>query len=125
MRQNVKITGFGEDQFKRALTELEAVHLKMANSFPDGRLEAFQPAMYGSHFAIEANTRIFNHRNNASADVQRVDFLDGVDPEGTLAKLMGEEFVHTEDNRVDYFHTFTGEDGKERFVFLSVNEASR
>jgi hypothetical protein len=116
MRQNVKITGFGEDQFKQALTELEAVHLKMSNSFPDGRLETFQPAMFGAHFAIEANTRYFNHRNTISADVQQVDFLDGFDPEGMLVRMTGNDFVHTEDNRVDYFQTHSDDVGKETYV---------
>ncbi|KAH6896343.1 hypothetical protein BKA70DRAFT_1116397, partial [Coprinopsis sp. MPI-PUGE-AT-0042] len=102
IRQNVKLTGFGEAQFTKALTELEAVHLKMSNCFPDGRLETFQPAMFGTHFAIEANTRYFNHRNTVSADVQPVDFLEGVDPEGSLSRLMGEDYVHTQDNQVEY-----------------------
>ncbi|KAH6911642.1 hypothetical protein BKA70DRAFT_1423401 [Coprinopsis sp. MPI-PUGE-AT-0042] len=119
IRQNVKITGFGEAQFTKALTELEAVHLKMSNCFPDGRLENFQPAMFGSHFAIEANTRYFTHRNTVSADVQQVDFLEGVDPEGSLGRLMGEDFVHTEDNRVEYFQINVDLDGKERYLRVS------
>ncbi|KAH6891699.1 hypothetical protein BKA70DRAFT_1441112 [Coprinopsis sp. MPI-PUGE-AT-0042] len=119
IRQNIKITGFGEAQFTKALTELEAVHLKMSNCFPDGRMEDFQPSMFGNHFAIEANTRYFNHRNTVSADVQLVDFLDGVDPEGTLSRLMGEDYVHTQDNQVDYFQVHVDADGNERYIRVS------
>ncbi|KAH6874666.1 hypothetical protein BKA70DRAFT_1449332 [Coprinopsis sp. MPI-PUGE-AT-0042] len=125
IRQNVKITGFGEAQFTKALTELEAVHLKMSNCFPDGRMEDFQPSMFGNHFAIEANTRYFNHRNTVSADVQPVDFLDGVDPEGSLYRLMGEDYVHTQDNQVDYFQVHVDAEGNKRHVKEYTSQRQR
>ncbi|KAH6886518.1 hypothetical protein BKA70DRAFT_1444401 [Coprinopsis sp. MPI-PUGE-AT-0042] len=119
IRQNVKITGLGEAQFLSALTSLEAAYLKIANNFPDGTLEDYQPATHNSHYAIEANTRYFTFTKPGMGADEHLDFLEGVDPDGTLARLSSDGYSHTEDNRVDYFQVICDAQGNDKYQRIS------
>ncbi|KAJ2924206.1 hypothetical protein H1R20_g12887, partial [Candolleomyces eurysporus] len=101
LQQNVKLTGFGNDDMLQCIKKIEGVYLKMSNHFKEGTLEPWQPSIFDGNVALEANTRLFTLASHSTAgDV--VDFAPHVDPDGRLRELMETEYVHTSDNRVDY-----------------------
>jgi hypothetical protein len=108
IRQTVKVTGLGDTSFAQALDHLERAHLKISNNFADGAVEDYQPSMFNTFGAIEAGCRYLTKKNGANAS-DHIDFVDGVDPDGTLRSLMGDDYIHTEDNKVDYFESRSDE----------------
>ncbi|EAU86577.2 hypothetical protein CC1G_07773 [Coprinopsis cinerea okayama7 len=119
MRQHVKITGFGDPTFQAAFERIEEAYLKLNGSLKDGLLEGWGPATFNNHTAIEANTRYFTHVS-AVGDRQKVPFSRFVDPDGVLASLAQNEFVHTEDNEVQYLERLHDMDPKFRAVSPTV-----
>ena len=93
---------------------MEAAHIKVSSSFAKKLVDEYQPATYRSHYAIEANTRYFTEIKGDAEGIEFVDFADGVDPHGSLARLVGDRYAHTLDNRVDYLQVTTNEAKKTR-----------
>ncbi|KAH6902958.1 hypothetical protein BKA70DRAFT_1228126 [Coprinopsis sp. MPI-PUGE-AT-0042] len=120
LRQSVKVSGLGTAQFAKAVANLEVAHLTASNSFVDGRLQDYEPAVHNSFQAIEAGARYFTLKKDDECVEGVVSFADGVDPHGGLAQLMSNNCVHTEDNQVDYFESIAdGVGGSRRFSRVS------
>ncbi|KAJ2934233.1 hypothetical protein H1R20_g2861, partial [Candolleomyces eurysporus] len=110
LRQNVKLTGLGNEDMVRCINQIEAIYLKLSNHFKEGSLEPWQPSMFDGNPALEANARYFTQANHSAAgDI--VEFAPYVDASGSLRELMEADYVHTSDNRVDYMEQLIGPDG--------------
>lgn len=82
----------------------------MAAKFQDRMLEPWQPVSFEGHIALKANTRYFTPSLYATVD-DCVEFGLYVDDNGTLKSIMGGDYVHTTDNRVDYVKRVAAADG--------------
>lgn len=59
------------------------------------------PTNVDSHVGIQSGNRYFQWKNSPNAG-EAVEFQPMVDPRGVLARMAGENFVHTIDNEVEY-----------------------
>jgi len=68
----------------------------------DGNIETWVPSAFQGHLSIDVGNRYFTPLQHALQDRQ-ISFSPTIDPDNILSEAMGEEFVHTEDNEVEYY----------------------
>jgi len=68
----------------------------------DGNMEAWVPSAFQGHSSIDVGNRYFTPCQHALQDRQ-ISFSPVIDPDNILSEAMGDEFVHTEDNEVEYY----------------------
>ena len=68
-----------------------------------GNMEAWYPSSFQGHPSVDVSNRYFTPSQHAIQE-PRISFSPAIDPDNILAQAMGEEeFVHTEDNIVEYY----------------------
>lgn len=82
-------------------------------------LKAWQPLQIGDSFAIEASNRYFSWKGSNGIQ-QPVSFSDMVNPNKVLAGLAGTEYIHTQENEVDYMTCKITEDRKNKYVTMRI-----
>lgn len=78
------------------------IHGILKRSHDQKAVEDWGPGMYQRYTTIDMANRYFTDRHDRG-DHETVDFTTGVDPNGILAKTMGDDFVHLEENEVKYY----------------------
>ena len=66
-------------------------------------MERWVPSNFQGHTSIDIANRYFTPRNQALQHDPQVPFSMVVDPDHILSMAMGDEFIHTEDNEVEYY----------------------
>ncbi|KAF9456000.1 hypothetical protein BDZ94DRAFT_1285932 [Collybia nuda] len=107
IKQSISITGFGATFFQACVDSTRAI-------FPEDKLEPWQPNEYHKHPAFEFGNRYFTHRNNATRE-EIIPFKDSIDPHHLLKNSMGNDYIHTQENNVEYFECYNGVDGSKRY----------
>lgn len=74
-------------------------------------MQSWQPSAHGRFIAIDVGNRYFTRRQDASNE-ESINFDPAVDPKGVLQRLMGDDLVHLEENRVEYYELHKQSDGK-------------
>ncbi|KAF6753993.1 hypothetical protein DFP72DRAFT_787808, partial [Ephemerocybe angulata] len=101
LRQHVKITGLGSDEFEGYQTKLQDVHERFVEHAADRTVQPFDFIPYEGHPTLDSHSRYFTDRNMVPYE-KNLPFLPGVDPRRVLRKLQPEEFIHGPDNVVEY-----------------------
>jgi hypothetical protein len=96
------LTGLSSPKFDDAILSMHAIEDTFRRQAADGSMEAWVPSTFQGHPSIEVGNRYFTPRQYALQDRQ-ISFSSAIDPDNILAESMGEEFVHTEDNEVEYY----------------------
>ena len=109
--QYVAVTGIDLDLFNKTLEAHEKVHRCFSDLLPGGDLEALQPLSINGLSALPCHTRYFTFRRSCQTAVDRP-FSPGVDPIGSLEKLKGTGYIHTEDNVVQYLGLKGSDEGR-------------
>ena len=65
-------------------------------------MEVWVPSLFQGHQSIDVGNRYFTPYQHALQD-HHISFSPATDPDNRLSETMGEEFVHTEDNKVEYY----------------------
>ncbi|PPQ74218.1 hypothetical protein CVT24_001132 [Panaeolus cyanescens] len=107
LRQQVQITGLGGIQFDHAINKIREIYLKFADKLDEKLLHPWRPDSFNSFPAINAATRYFTPTRMAASSTS-VAFASYVDPDGRLKQAMGSEFIHTMENRVEYYEMIHG-----------------
>jgi hypothetical protein len=108
----MKLTVFENANMVESIKQIEAVYVKMSNQFKEGMLEGWQPASFEGNPTIEPKTRYFTQVAHATP-ADSTNFAPHVNQDGQLRELMGGDYVHTTDSRVDYMEQIrTSEGGK-------------
>ena len=76
----------------------------------DGNMEVWVPSAFQGHPSIDVGNRYFTPRKHALQD-RHISFSPAIDPDNILSEMMGQEFVHTEDNEVEYYEAHKKERG--------------
>lgn len=113
MKQSIRLTGLGSDQFKSAIDGLANIAIFMGEKLEQGDIESWTPARFRCWQALEVANRYFVHQNS-EGDMVSVPLSTDIDPNGVLATLAGDEWVHTEDNIVSYFRLIINSEGKSK-----------
>ena len=96
------LTGLSSPKFDDAIQSMHAIEDIFRRQAVDGTMEMWAPSAFQGHPSIEVGNRYFTPRQHALQDRQ-ISFSLIVDPDNVLSEAMGEEFVHTEDNEVEYY----------------------
>ena len=110
MKQCVRLTGLGTENFSNAILGLANIAIFMGETMEKGDIESWQCDRYRTWQALDMANRFFVMQNS-EGDMASVPFVDGVDPEGVLVTIAGDKWVHTEENQVKYFRLNTQSDG--------------
>jgi hypothetical protein len=96
------LTGLSSPKFNDAILSIHAIEDIFRRQAVDGNMEVWVPSAFQGHPSIDVGNRYFTPRQHALQDRQ-ISFSLAIDPENILSEAMGEEFVHTEDNEVEYY----------------------
>ncbi|KAH7918705.1 hypothetical protein BV22DRAFT_1024122, partial [Leucogyrophana mollusca] len=107
LRQSITITGLGQTAFADAITNIFAAQTVMQRKLPEGAVETWRPTTFAKFPALDIGNRYFMQGRYAG-DAPTVGFAPDSDPNGLLAACVKGEFVHTEENRVDYYRFENG-----------------
>ena len=93
------LSGLSLPKFNDAIMSMHAIFQQQAAT---GSMEAWIPTSFQGHPSIDVSNRYFTPSQHALQE-RHISFSPAIDPDNVLAEAMGEEFVHTEDNEVEYY----------------------
>lgn len=97
------LTGLSSPKFNDGVQSMHAIEdIFRRQAALDGNLEVWVSSAFQGHSSIDVGNRYFTPRQHALQDRQ-ISFSTTIDPDNILSEAMGEEFVHTEDNEVEYY----------------------
>jgi hypothetical protein len=96
------LSGLSLPKFKDAVMSIHAIEDIFQQQAVDGNIESWVPSTFQGHPSIDVGNRYFTSRHLALQE-RHISFSPAIDPDNILAEAMGEEFVHTEDNEVEYY----------------------
>ena len=102
LRQSVMLTGLSSPKFNDAIMSMHAIEDLFRRQAIDGKMEVWIPSTFQGHPAIDVGNRYFTPRQHALQE-RHISFSSVIDPENILSEAMGNEYVHTEDNEVEYY----------------------
>jgi hypothetical protein len=96
------LMGLSSPKFNNAVQSIQAIEDIFRRQVVEGNMELWVPSSFQGHPSIDVGNRYFTPRQHALQDRQ-ISFRQAIDPDNILFEAMGEEFVHTEDNEVEYY----------------------
>jgi hypothetical protein len=96
------LTGLSSPKFNDAVLSLHEIENIFRQQAVDGNMEVWAPSAFQGHLSIDIGNRYFTPRQHALQE-RHISFSSAIDPDNILSEAMGEEFVHTEDNQVEYY----------------------
>jgi hypothetical protein len=96
------LPGINSTSFIGYINNIITIHSVFSCHFTKGALVPWQPATFGDYPAVDVSNRYFTARRDAQSSTS-VPFSEDVDPNCTLTRLLGANFIHTSDNDVQYF----------------------
>ncbi|KAF9553069.1 hypothetical protein CPC08DRAFT_767817 [Agrocybe pediades] len=112
IRQAVTITGIDSADFDSCISKIESIYMSFYNVLPSGSMEGWYPGWFNKFATISAQTRYFDRSSPGAPPIVSVGFTNAEDPYGVLADMEGDDFVHGEDNVVDYRGRFMNDQTK-------------
>lgn len=122
LRQAITMTGGSSSNFLYGMRAIDEIFLLFMNKLPDGKLDIWTPAAFRNTLALDAHTHYFTNKKAAPNDTP-CEFGYMVDPQGNLHRMLGDDFMHLADNKVEYFEIGEGHNGKLRSVSRKRNTA--
>ncbi|KAF6747794.1 hypothetical protein DFP72DRAFT_821263, partial [Ephemerocybe angulata] len=101
LRQHVKVTGLGSDDFAAYIDKLHEVHEMFVEHVKDRFVVPFDFLPHEGHESVESHSRYFTDRFLVPYEKNQP-FLPGVDPHHVLRKIQPDDFIHGQDNIVEY-----------------------
>lgn len=96
------LTGLSSPKFDDAVLSVQAIGDIFQQRVGDGSMEVWVPSAFQGRPSIDVGNRYFTPSQHALQDRQ-VSFSPAIDPDNILSEAMGGDFVHTEDNEVEYY----------------------
>ena len=96
------LTGLSSPKFHDAIQSIRSIEDIFRGQVVDRNMEVWVPSTFQGHPSIDISNRYFTPRQHAFQD-RHISFSAVIDPDNILSEAMGEEFVHTEDNEVEYY----------------------
>jgi hypothetical protein len=96
------LSGLSSPKFNDVVTSINAIQDIFQQQAVNGNMEAWVPSAFQGHLSIDVGNRYFSPRQHALQE-RHISFSPTIDPDNILAEAMGEDFVHTEDNEVEYY----------------------
>jgi len=97
LRQSVTLTGLGTPTFEQAVDAAQEIYGLFDRSFEDGTLESWTTSTTQSR-----------------ACMIHIPFSPAIDPRGFLEQMLKGNYVHGDDNTVEYYQVCKNQDGTRR-----------
>ena len=92
------LTGLSSPQFNDAILSIHAIEDIFRRQAIDENMEVWVPSAFQGHPSIDVGQHALQDR--------QISFSPAIDPDNILSDAMGEGFVHTEDNEVEYYEAY-------------------
>jgi len=102
MQQAVMLTGLFSLMFDKAIASVCAIQDMFRWDVADGTMEEWMPSVFQEHISIDIRNWYFTPCQHALQHWQ-IAFSTSIDPDNILSEAMGDQFVHVEDNHVEYY----------------------
>lgn len=96
------LSGLSSPKFNDVVTSINAIQDIFQQQAVSGNMEAWVPSAFQGHLSIDVGNRYFSPRQHALQE-RHISFSPTIDPDNILSEAMGEDFVHTEENEVEYY----------------------
>lgn len=120
IRQGITLTGLGLPKFNTQLQVVSAIYSEFCSRIPMP-CKPITETMFETYPAINTSTRVFTPQNQARGQ-RDIEFSSAEDPDGMLQRAKGDDFIHGEENYIEYKKTFITDEEKPRSASLSVDE---
>jgi hypothetical protein len=110
LKQRASITGMGNTSFDTVMLNLARIHAIFKRRIGNQLEEDTVHSEYNGYSALDTSNRYFTPKSNTGNE-ETVPLGAEVDPQGTLMKVAGGAYIHTEDNKVHYYEKSNGRDG--------------
>lgn len=96
------LTGLSSPLFDEAIASVQEIQDMFRRTTIEGTMEEWTPSVFQKHTSIDIGNRYFTPRQYALQD-QQIAFSAIIDPDHILSDAMGDNFVHVEDNHVEFY----------------------
>lgn len=97
------LTGLSLSKFNNAMASTCAIEDMFQQVIPTGTMDDWAPSSFQGYTTIDISNRYFTLAHLEKQDDEQVPFSTSVDPDRILLMAMGNKFIHTEDNEVEYY----------------------
>jgi hypothetical protein len=113
LRQSVTLIGAKCPAFEDVLKSIIQAQALFSPVAKDGKLDDWDPTFLSDDVGITASNRYFQHREETQPeDVISLD--PEIDPNHVLSKAASGDYLHTVNNRVEYYKRVEGKEGAPR-----------
>ena len=113
LRQSVTLVGAKCLAFKDVLKSIIQAKALFSHIAKDGKLDDWEPTFLSDNVGITASNRYFQHREETQPeDVISLD--PEIDPHHVLSEAASGNYLHTINNRVEYYERVEGKEGVPR-----------
>ncbi|KIJ10433.1 hypothetical protein PAXINDRAFT_16587 [Paxillus involutus ATCC 200175] len=102
IKQSITLAGFGVVQFNQGYKWIQVLGIPLARNYVKGALLPFQGNKMFDQPALNIGNRYFTSRDRVD-NQPTVQFGPSIDPQGIPACMSGSNFMHVEDNVVEFF----------------------
>jgi hypothetical protein len=122
LKQGLMVTGAGTPTFDDAIKSAHDIYGQFCRSFAEGKIENWNTSTYSEYHALDLSNRYLTPKKDAPS-MAHIPFQKSVDPHGYLEGLVGTDYVHGEENEVEYYSLRIDSEGK-RYVIKTPYNAS-
>ena len=113
LRQSVTLVGAKCLAFEDVLKSIIQAQALFSRVAKDGKLDDWEPTFLSDDVGITASNRYFQHREETQPeDVISLD--PEIDPHHVLSEAASGNYLHTVNNRVEYYERVEGKEGAPR-----------
>jgi len=96
------LTAFGSDMMKKAIENIHSIHGLFNQEFMHGELEDWTVRQFGQFDTINISNCYFTRHSEMNGEAL-IQFSHAVDPENILTNALSNDFVHIQENIVEYY----------------------
>ena len=116
LHQNISLTGLGSATFSSALDAAQMIYRHFDRHFPEGLLDSWSPTWSTNQKGLDS-IDISNCYLTPLKDVSGLEslpFHKGVDPRNILLDMTKNDYIHIDDNYVEYFSMHRDTNGQKK-----------
>jgi hypothetical protein len=107
LKQSIMLTGLGGRSFAECIENIHEIREILAHEFPRDAMEDWSPSRFGQFDAVDMSNRYFTSRRDMNGEAP-VPFQSSTDPDHILMDALSNDFVHLQENRVEYYEAMQG-----------------
>jgi hypothetical protein len=101
------LTGLGATKFSTMIENIYDIQHVFERSLPHNTMEEWVPSYYEAFEVLDMGNRYFTDRHNMNGETH-IPFGTEIDPHNILTNALSYEFVHVQENKVEYYEAQQG-----------------